>query len=103
MWRVIARYFDLEPAPYSGTPTPLAPQLAEAGPIWDRLVAEHRLQPHSLDRLQSAWHTDADLSRPVECVYDLSKSRRLGFLDYQDSAQAFIDLYDRLRQERIIP
>lgn len=103
LWEAIARYFEIEAAPYPGTATPLAPQLAGDGPVWDRLVAEHRLQPHRLDRLASAWHTDADLGRPVECVFDLSKSRRLGFLHYQDSERSFLDLFDRLRQERVIP
>jgi hypothetical protein len=33
--------------------------------------------------LASAWHTDADLGRPIEVVTDMSKSRKLGFLAYQ--------------------
>jgi len=33
----------------------------------------------------------------------MSKSRALGFLDYQDSAQSFLDLFERLRAERVIP
>jgi hypothetical protein len=38
----------------------------------------------------------------MECVNDLSKSRRLGFLDYQESGRSFTDVFDRLRAERII-
>jgi hypothetical protein len=53
--------------------------------------------------LASAWHTDADLGRPIEAVTDMSKSRRLGFLDYQPSDDAFFDLFARLREARIIP
>jgi hypothetical protein len=33
----------------------------------------------------------------------MSKSRRLGFLDYQATDDAFFDLFGRLRRERIIP
>ncbi len=33
----------------------------------------------------------------------MSKSRALGFLDYQDSARSFLDLFDTLREQRIIP
>ncbi len=53
--------------------------------------------------LVSAWHTDADLGRPIEVVTDMSKSRRLGFLDYQPTDDAFFDLFRLLREKRIIP
>jgi hypothetical protein len=33
----------------------------------------------------------------------MSKSRRLGFLEYQASDQAFFDLFARLRREPVIP
>jgi hypothetical protein len=53
--------------------------------------------------LASWWHTDADLGREVEAFADMSKSRSLGFLDYQDSARSFLDLFDQLRKDRVIP
>lgn len=33
----------------------------------------------------------------------MSKSRDAGFLDYVHTDQAFFDLFERLRAERIIP
>ena len=33
----------------------------------------------------------------------MSKSRRLGFLDYQATDDAFYDLFGRLRADRLIP
>ena len=56
-----------------------------------------------LNRLASAWHTDADLGRPIEVVTDMGKSRKLGFLDYQATDDSFFDLFNTLRQARIIP
>ena len=50
----------------------------------------------------SSWHTDADLGRPIEVVTDMSKSRELGFLDYQRTDAAFFDLFKRLRDEWLI-
>ncbi|MFK8250136.1 SDR family oxidoreductase [Ancylobacter terrae] len=103
MWGVIADYFDLESAPYPGEAVPLARQMEGDGARWEALVAAHGLQPNRLDHLASAWHTDADLGRPIECVNDMNKSRRLGFLDWQDTERSFTDLFDQLRQERVIP
>jgi nucleoside-diphosphate-sugar epimerase len=101
LWTELARYFELEPGTSPGEP--LERQLADADSVWERLVIEHRLQPNALRHLASPWHTDADLGRPFECLNDMSKSRRLGFLDYQETERSFVDLFDRLRQERVIP
>ena len=49
------------------------------------------------------WHTDADLGRPVEVVTDMSKSRKLGFLEYQATDESFFSFFAKLREARIIP
>lgn len=103
MWARIAGWFGLTPAAYPGAPTPLERQLADAAPLWAGIAARHDLAEPDLGRLASAWHTDADLGRPIEVVTDMGKSRKLGFLDYQATDEAFFDLFARLQQERIIP
>jgi hypothetical protein len=82
---------------------PLEQQLADAGPVWAEIARRYGLVEPKLGVLASPWHTDADLGRPIEAVTDMSKSRRLGFLDYQPSDDAFFDLFARLREARIIP
>jgi len=103
MWGRIAGAFGLEPAPFDGTVQPLEPQLADAGPVWAEIAARHGLVEPDLRRLASAWHTDADLGRPIEVIADMSKSRALGFLDYQATDASFLSLFDELRRERVIP
>lgn len=103
MWGIVAGGLGVEAAEYPGQPTPLVEQMADAGPIWDELVAKYRLQPYTVETLASWWHSDADLGRTIETFTDMSKSRRLGFLEYQDTAASFLDLFERLRSERIIP
>jgi nucleoside-diphosphate-sugar epimerase len=103
MWARLADWFGLKPAPYPSRVMPLEQQLADAGPIWDEITRRHGLEKRNLAELTSAWHTDADLGRPIEVVTDMSKSRKLGFLDYQATDDSFFDLFSRLRTERIIP
>ena len=103
MWGVVAGGLGVEPAPYPGRPTPLEDQMVDAAPIWDEIVARHDLVPNSVEHLASWWHSDADLCRPVETFTDMGKSRRFGFLEYQDSDRSFLDLFERLRAARIIP
>jgi len=103
MWSRIAEWFGLEAAPFDGSVLPLERQMEADAPLWERIVAEHGLTEPDMHRLVSAWHSDADLGRPIEVVTDMSKSRRMGFLDYQPTDDAFFDAFARLRAERIIP
>jgi hypothetical protein len=103
MWGRLAAYFGVEPVPPPPGGLPLETQLADAKPIWADIAARHGLAEPDLDRLASAWHTDADLGRPIEVLTDMSKSRRLGFLDYQPTEDSFLDLFGELRQRKIIP
>jgi nucleoside-diphosphate-sugar epimerase len=103
MWARIAAFFGLEPAPFDGTVQPLAEQMAGDAPLWRRIAERENLAEPDLDRLASPWHTDADLGRPIEVVTDMGKSRRMGFLDYQPTDDAFMALFERLRADRLIP
>ena len=103
MWGVVAGGLGVEPAPYPGHPTPLEEQMADAAPVWDRIVERHGLVPNRLDQLASWWHSDADLGRRLETFTSMNKARRFGFLDHQDTERSFLDLFDRLRAERIMP
>jgi hypothetical protein len=103
MWGRIAQWFGVEPAEFPGEGIPLALQLADAAPIWAEIARKHKLVQPDLTVLASAWHTDADLGRPIEVLADMSKSRKLGFLDYQATSDSFLDLFSRLREEHLIP
>jgi nucleoside-diphosphate-sugar epimerase len=103
MWQRIASWFGLEAAAFVGQSRPLEQQMAGDAVPWTALAAEHGLVEADIGRLVSPWHTDADLGRPLEVVTDMSKSRRMGFLDYQPSDDAFFDLFARLRADKLIP
>lgn len=103
LWPRLAAAFGLEPAGYPGHPTPLEAQMAGAGPIWREIAAKHGLAEADVAKLAPWWHADADLGREIECVTDMTKSRVAGFHDYQPTLDSFLDLFARLRRDRIIP
>lgn len=103
MWSRIAEWFGLEAAPFDGTVRPLEEQMADDAGIWRGIAEREGLAEPDLGRLSSPWHTDADLGRPIEVVTDMSKSRRLGFTGYQPTDDAFFALFERLREDRLIP
>jgi nucleoside-diphosphate-sugar epimerase len=103
MWGLVAEMLGVEPADYPGQPTPLGEQMQDVAPVWDDIVRRFHLRPLAVETLASWWHTDADLGRTIETFTDMSKSRRLGFVEYQETPRSFDDLFQRLRAERIIP
>ena len=103
MWTRLADWFGVQSAPFPAEGAPLERQLADAGPLWSEIAHNHNLVEKDLGVLASAWHTDGDLGRPIEVVTDMTRSRKLGFLDYQATDDSFFDLFRRLREARIIP
>ncbi|MBA1272253.1 SDR family oxidoreductase [Stutzerimonas azotifigens] len=104
MWGEIAAFFGLEAAPFPEQPMPLEARLKDVAPEqWRAIAQKHGLREPDVDRLASWWHTDADLGREIECLNDMTKSRELGFLGYHDSRASFLELFTRLRAQRLIP
>jgi nucleoside-diphosphate-sugar epimerase len=103
MWSQIANYFGIEAAPFDGVLRPLESRMQDSARQWQAIATQFELKEPAIENLVSWWHTDADLGRPMEVVTDMSKSRKAGFLAYQSTLDAFIDLFERLKVERVIP
>jgi len=103
MWSQLADYFGLEAAPLPGETRPLSVRMQAAPAQWQAIAQRFSLKENDIGKLASWWHTDADLGRPMEIITDMSKSRKAGFTDYQNTRDSFIDLFDRLKAQRIIP
>ena len=103
LWPRLAAHFGVEWEGFSDAPRPLESQMTDAQPVWDAIVHKHGLVEGDLARLASWWHTDADLGRTMEVFADMGRSRAAGFTGYRDTEQAFLDLFERYRAERLIP
>jgi hypothetical protein len=103
MWPQLAAYFGIEAADLPAQTLPLEERMQEAAEIWQEIAARYQLREADISKLASWWHTDADLGRPMEVFTDMSKSRKAGFTGYRSSVDSFIQLFDRLKAENIIP
>lgn len=104
LWPQLAAYFGVKAeGPPEGGTDPLTPKMEGAQDRWAALAAKYSLAEPKLDALASAWHTDGDLGREVECVNDMTRSRTLGFTEYQPTLESFTDLFDTLRERNLIP
>ncbi len=103
LWKQLAAWFDVEAVGYDGEVHPLEAEMARDGATWSQMAEKYGLKEDKLERLASAWHTDLDLGRPIEVMTDMSKSRKLGFTAYKSTKDSFYELFEILRQERLIP
>ena len=103
LWMRLAAYFDVEAAGFSGAILPLEMEMADDAKVWSEIAKKYDLRETDLKRLASAWHTDLDLGRPIEVMTDMSKSRKLGFVNFQNTEESFFDLFGQLREANLIP
>ncbi|MBW8685230.1 SDR family oxidoreductase [Chitinophaga rhizophila] len=103
LWYQIADWFGIAAQGFNETMRPLDGRLSAYSSIWKDIAAEHALIQPDMNKLTSAWHTDLDLGRPIEVMTDMSKSRKAGFTGYKSTRDSFFELFEQLRQERIIP
>ena len=101
--RDLAEALEVEAVPFDGEVTPLQDQMADASEVWPEIVRRHGLRDTDVEKIASWWHTDADLGRTIETFTDMGRSRRLGFDRIRDTQSSFLELFGRLRAERIVP
>ena len=71
------------------------------GPAWS---SEHGLAPHTRVRAGLVVaHRRGPGPRGRDVRRHVARAARLGFLDFQDSARSFLDLFDTLREQKVIP
>jgi nucleoside-diphosphate-sugar epimerase len=103
LWPRLANWFGVDSEGFTGEASPLEAQMADDASVWTRMVAKYGLVEPDLARVASPWHTDLDLGRPIEVMTDMTASRKLGFSAYQNTEEAFLDLFATLRTDKVIP
>ena len=101
LWPRIANFFDLE----AGPPEHFSLQsfMADKAPVWERIVAKHKLRPYRFEELAAWKFGDFVFSTEWDVISDCGKARRAGFCESIDSEEMFLRLFSRFRKEKIIP
>ena len=103
LWRKVAEWFTVEFVGFEDEIRPLVKTLEGKEDSWKRIAKKHGLIEDDLHKVSSAWHTDLDLSRPIEVITDMTNSRRLGFNEYCSTTDSFFNLFEELKSDKIIP
>ncbi len=103
LWPRLAERLGVEPEGFDTEPRPLEQQMADVSQIWRSIAEREELVTTDVDRVASWWHTDADLGREMECLTDLTRSRDRGWLGYCSTLSSFLDTFDHLEREKVVP
>ncbi|CAM3546879.1 SDR family oxidoreductase [Sphingobacterium prati] len=103
LWQKIAEWFSIEHVGYENEIRPLTKTLEGKEEVWRSMAINYGLEEEDLNKVSSAWHTDLDLSRPIEIMTDMTNSRMLGFKEYYNTTDSFFKLFEQLRSDKIIP
>lgn len=103
LWKRLADWFEIEAVGFDNETRPLEKEIENDQEVWKEIAQKYSLKEENLNRLSSAWHTDLDLGRPLEVMCDMTNSRNLGFTEYQNTERSFIDVFERLKAEKMIP
>jgi nucleoside-diphosphate-sugar epimerase len=101
MFPKIAAMFDMPLA--DPVPTPLVTYMADKGPLWERLVERHGLQPIAYEAVASWAFGDFIFNSGFDNISSTIKARRAGFHACIDTEDMFREQFEQLRQLRVIP
>ena len=100
-WPRVAQFFGMEVGPVRTIK--LAQFMADKGPVWDRIVQKHGLQPHRFEQIAAWPFGDFVFTPDYDMISDMGKARRYGFGDAVDSEEMFLRLWAEFRAEKVIP
>jgi len=101
MWSAIAGYFGMETAP--PLQMPLQTIMADKASLWQAMQEKYGLEKHTYQELSSWAFGDFVFSWDYDFFADGTKARRMGFYEFIDTEVMFYNLFDELRQKKVIP
>lgn len=101
LWPRFASYFGMKAGP--AQPVDLAVHMADKDGLWRVIGRKHGLRPTALKSLV-LWPYGNYVFKPEwDIISDTSKARSDGFAETVDSAKMFLDIFEYLRAEKIVP
>jgi hypothetical protein len=101
LWATFADYFDMEVGPVRTIR--LRDVMADKKPVWERIVDRHGLAKRGYAELALWPYGDFVFTPGWDVMSSVTKARQFGFHETVDTETMFIEMFDRLRTQRIIP
>jgi len=97
IWPLLAQWFGMPCG------IKLATWMADKAPIWDRIVAQHGLEPRPLDSVASWQFGDGVFAKEWDLLTDIGRLRRAGFNPCIDWIAMVREQLDQYRDAKLLP
>ncbi len=101
LWPRFADYFGMPAGPVKTVK--LAQAMADKAPVWERIVAKHRLNAVPFAQTALWPYGDFVFAPGYDIMSDTLKLRQTGFAECIDTEKMFLDLFEKLRVARVVP
>ena len=101
LWPVFAEYFNVKMGRVM--PFSLNTYMGDKDNLWNDIVQHYSLRQSSMASLANWPYADWVMARSWDTILEDTKRFRFGFSDVLDSEEMFIDYFDHLRANKIIP
>ena len=101
LWPRFAAYFGMQAGPER--PARLADTMADKEGVWQAVIRKHGLRPTALQSLVLWSYGNYVFAPEWDIISDGSKARNHGFAGTVDTAKMFLDIFEFLRAEKIVP
>jgi len=101
LWPKMAEWFDMPLGPVQTLS--LAQFMTDKDELWSRIVSEHGLNDINFSEAVKWGFGDYVFSCEWDIMASTTKSRQHGFLEFIDSEERFLELFQELRDRRVIP
>lgn len=101
LWPKFAKCFGMECAPPQTIS--LTQFMSDKQRVWERIVQRHGLRPYGYGDIAAWPFGDFIFGCEYDNITSTIKARRYGFQECVDTEEMFLELFSRLRQDRVIP
>jgi nucleoside-diphosphate-sugar epimerase len=101
LWPRFADYFGMAAGPVRTAK--LAHAMVDKAPVWERIVARHKLRPVPFEQTALWPYGDFVFTPGYDIMSDTLKLRQTGFNRCVDTEKMFVELFGKLRAARVIP
>lgn len=101
IWPALANWFNMAPGPVQTIS--LHQFMADKQPVWDRIVAKHGLKTNKLEHMVNWQFADWVYGSEFDQISSLDKIRQTGWHESLRSDTMFLDLLQKLKDEKLIP
>ncbi len=77
--------------------------MADKGPLWEAMKAKYGLAPYAYEQVAAWGFGDAAFHRHWDAVSNVNKLKQFGFLEWMDSEEMFLGLFEEMRAARLFP